>query len=141
MVTVLSSNGVVSVSGARSESSGLWIPLSELAQLRWELRPEDACRGDICVPIPKARERDFVRDDSTAGRFFNLTEFARLRRQPVARSERGDVFAIGEASDDRAALLRGGEAPDFALPDLAGRIHSLSEHRGKKVFLVSWASW
>jgi hypothetical protein len=140
MVTILSSNGTSSFSGARSEPSGLWIPLAELARLGWELRPEGACRGDVCVPIPKARERDFVRDDA-GERLFNLTEFAKLRRQPVACSERGDVFAIGEASDDRAGLLRGGLAPDFALPDLAGRIHSLSEHRGKKVFLVSWASW
>ena len=140
MVTVLCSNGMVSIDGASSEASGLWIPLAELARLGWELRPEGACRGDICVPIPKARERDFVREDA-GGKRFNLTEFAALRRQPVLRSERGDVFAIGEASGDRAGLLRGGVAPDFALPDLVGRIHSLSEHRGKKVFLVSWASW
>ena len=141
MVTLLCSNGTVGIDGASSDASGLWIPLAELARLGWEIRPEGVCRGDVCVPIPKARERDFIRDDTKAGRLFNLTAFAVLRRQPVARSERGDVFAIGEASDERAGLLRGGVAPDFALPDLAGRIHSLSEHRGKKVFLVSWASW
>ena len=140
MVTLLSSNGTVNLDAAESDARGLWVPLADFARLGWELRPEGACRGDVCVPIPKARERDFVRD-TAAGKLFNLTEFAALRRQPVARSERGDVFAIGEASVDRAELLRGGEAPDFALPDLAGRIHRLSEHRGKKVFLVSWASW
>jgi peroxiredoxin len=32
-------------------------------------------------------------------------------------------------------------APDFELPDLAGRLHTLSELRGKKVFLLFWASW
>ena len=140
MVTLLSSNGMVNLDAATSDARGLWVPLAELARLGWELRPEGACRGDVCVPIPNARERDFVRDDA-AGKLFNLTELAALRRQPVARSERGDVFSIGEASNDRAELLRGGEAPDFALPDLTGRIHRLSEHRGKKVFLVSWASW
>jgi len=140
MVTLLSSNGTSRLDGARVDGGDLWIPISELAQLGWELRPEGACRGDVCVPIPKAREHDFVRDEA-GGRLFNLTELAALRREPVVRSERGDVFAIGVASDERAALLRGGEAPDFALPDLEGRIHRLSEHRGKKVFLVSWASW
>jgi peroxiredoxin len=33
------------------------------------------------------------------------------------------------------------DAPDFELPDLAGRKHRLSDHRGKKVLLASWASW
>jgi peroxiredoxin len=32
-------------------------------------------------------------------------------------------------------------APDFTLPDLDGRMHSLSDYRGKKVFLLAWASW
>ena len=33
------------------------------------------------------------------------------------------------------------EAPDVALPDLDGRIHRISDHLGKKVFLSTWASW
>ena len=40
-----------------------------------------------------------------------------------------------------AAALATLEAPDFALLDLHGRQHSLSEHRGKKVLLVAYASW
>ena len=38
-------------------------------------------------------------------------------------------------------MLTSLDAPDFSLPDLDGKMHSLSEHRGKKVLLVSWASW
>jgi peroxiredoxin len=33
------------------------------------------------------------------------------------------------------------QAPDFTLPDLEGKWHALSEYRGRKVLLVSWASW
>jgi peroxiredoxin len=33
------------------------------------------------------------------------------------------------------------EAPDFTLPDIDGQLHSLSDFLGKKVFLVTWASW
>jgi peroxiredoxin len=29
----------------------------------------------------------------------------------------------------------------FTLPDLEGRPHALADYRGKKVFLVFWASW
>ena len=35
----------------------------------------------------------------------------------------------------------GSMAPDFTLPDLDGKLHSLSDYRGKKVVLMSWASW
>ena len=35
----------------------------------------------------------------------------------------------------------GDAAPDFTLPDSTGRMHRLSDHRGKKVLLVTWASW
>jgi peroxiredoxin len=33
------------------------------------------------------------------------------------------------------------EAPDFTLPDLRGRLHSLRDQRGKKTLLIAWASW
>ena len=35
----------------------------------------------------------------------------------------------------------GTSAPDFSLPDLAGRLHTLSDYRGKKVLLIAYASW
>ena len=48
---------------------------------------------------------------------------------------------LGEDAGARSAALESLEAPDFALPDLDGRVHTLSEHRGKKVLLATWASW
>ena len=30
---------------------------------------------------------------------------------------------------------------DFELPDLDGKLHRLSDYRGQKVLLVTWASW
>ena len=32
-------------------------------------------------------------------------------------------------------------APDFALPDLSGRLHQLSDYQGRIVFLNLWATW
>ena len=38
-------------------------------------------------------------------------------------------------------MPRAARAPDFVLPDRTGKIVHLSDFRGKKVFLVTWASW
>ncbi len=48
--------------------------------------------------------------------------------------------AIGLQSLQRSRA-GGYEAPDFEFPDLEGRIHRLSEARGKIVFLNLWATW
>jgi hypothetical protein len=92
----------------------------------WTLKPEGLCRDDVCVPIA-----DDVRGDAVA-------TWRRLG-WPVATS--GDDAYLGEPSSSRADVLRGTIAPDFTLQDLHGVAHSLSEHRGKKVFLASWAPW
>jgi len=33
------------------------------------------------------------------------------------------------------------EAPDFSLPDLNGKTHTLSEYKGKVIFLNLWTTW
>jgi peroxiredoxin len=48
---------------------------------------------------------------------------------------------LGTGAADRARVLASGQAPDFALPDLEGREHRLSDHRGRKVLLATWSSW
>jgi hypothetical protein len=122
---------------ARVEGERLWLSSSELeAATGWSSRPEGLCRGSACVPIPPGRERELLRGDQI--------DAARLWRQlgqPLAHSADGGTWVFGTAAVDRAAALSSLEAPDFSLPDQSGRRHSLSEHRGKKVLLVSWASW
>jgi peroxiredoxin len=51
------------------------------------------------------------------------------------------VWVLARSAGERTAALACLEAPDFVLPDLAGRVHRLSDYRGKKVLLVTWASW
>jgi cytochrome c-type biogenesis protein len=61
--------------------------------------------------------------------------------RPVAIDREERAAYLGVSAADRARALSSLEAPDFTLPDLDGRTHSLSDHRGKKVLLVAYASW
>jgi peroxiredoxin len=54
--------------------------------------------------------------------------------------EEGAAF-LGASARERSQALAAQHAPDFSLPDLDGRLHTLREHRGKKILLVAWASW
>ena len=135
MPTLLIENSVRQLPTADSRSDGLWVDVGSLeAATGWVLKPEGACRGDVCVPLPRGREDQFV-----SGGRFNVTAFARYLDQPVVND--GDAWAVGEAAGARTSALRSLEAPDFTLPDMEGREHTLSDYRGRKVFLVSWASW
>lgn len=96
----------------------------------WELKPEGLCRGDVCLLVPDELRRD-DRVDAVA-------LWRRLGR-PVLES--GDAIYLGEDAPAKADAMAGATAPDFTLRDLDGVEHSLSQHRGKKVFLVSWAPW
>jgi hypothetical protein len=137
MITVLTESGEWTVKGAQPSAEALWLPAREAeAATGWVAKPEGFCKGPVCVPLPAGREQEFVR-----GTRVNLGALWRHLGQPAARSERGDVWVLARSAGERAATLRSLEAPDFTLPDLSGRMHSLSEHRGKKVLLVTWASW
>jgi len=61
--------------------------------------------------------------------------------RPVALDEAERVAYLGVSAGERGGRLASLEAPDFTLPDLEGRLHSLSDHRGAKVFLVAYGSW
>ena len=119
----------------------LWLTLPALTELSgWELKPEGVCKDETCVPVPAARRAALIRTEAS-GTVFNLTEFARLIQQPFAHDEAHAVWYFGPAGWEWKDRMSSRQAPDFELPDLAGRMHSLSELRGRKLFLLFWASW
>ena len=125
---------------AQSEAGELWIGRADLVRAtRFELEAQGICRGGLCYPVPPQRRSEFVRETSRET-WFNLTALARLMSQPVAHDAAHCAWYFGVRSDQRLQLASL-EAPDFTLPDLDGKLHSLSDFRGKKVFLVTWASW
>src|SRR5437867_12374014 len=134
--TVLFEDAVASVA-AEAQDEDLWLAPTDLQRLGWALEPEGLCRGPLCVPIPPARRAEFVRADGAV----NLAALARHRGQAVVHDAERGVWVCGPAGEVRDAARRSLAAPDFTLPDLDGRLHSLSEHRGRKVLLNSWASW
>jgi hypothetical protein len=98
----------------------------------WTLKPEGMCRDELCVPLDA---------DARRGGRVDLAAFWRKLGNPVVSDRAGDVWVLGTGAESRSAALSGLQAPDFSLPDLNGVSHSLSAHRGKKVFLTTWASW
>ena len=102
--------------------------------LGWQLRAEGLCRGDRCVPV---RDRDALLGE----RGIDLEVLADVLELPLVVDAEAGAAALGTAHADRAAVLESLEAPDFALPDANGRLHSLSDYRGKKVLLIVYASW
>jgi hypothetical protein len=137
---------------ATAEGDDLWLASDELAAATgWALEPQGLCQGDRCVRIPHGREHELVREtqltatgrqgSSQGSRQVNLAALARLLEQPVLRDDAHAVWYVSDAAPARRAATQSLQAPDFTLPDLEGHPHSLADYRGKKVFLISWASW
>ena len=112
---------------------GLWMSAADAEKVTgWTLKPEGMCRDERCVPLPAAAVKDGDVD---------VEAFWQRLGGPVIASQDGDAWALGAPADERNAALEGLQAPDFTLPDVDGKPRTLSELRGKKVFLATWASW
>jgi hypothetical protein len=129
MATLLTDSGEF----AADAKDGTWLKAEDVARATgYVLKPEGMCRGDQCVPLPKEAVRD---------RRVDIAAFWRRVDAPMVADAAGEIFSLGTAAEDRNAALAGLSAPDFTLPDLTGKPHTLSQLRGKKVFLSTWASW
>ena len=132
VVTVLTDRAVARVD-ARPDGDALWVGTAALEELTgFELKPEGACRDDVCVPILPAMLRA---DEVDVAAFWRHTE------HPVLHTDDGAVWLLAEGALGRRTSLASLQAPDFTLPDVGGVEHTLSDFRGKKVFLATWASW
>jgi hypothetical protein len=138
--TIIYDDRATEISAANEDAGQLWIATADLERAtRFALKPQGVCRDELCFPVPKSRKQEFVRE-SAAITWFNLLAFAQLVQQPVAHDAALSTWYFGLRSDQRQGLSSL-HAPDFTLPDLQGNAHALSDFRGKKVLLVTWASW
>jgi hypothetical protein len=91
----------------------------------WEIKPQGACKGEVCVPLPDG---------------FSLAASAERLGMALVHEPAHNVWALGPESIGSRALVTA-EAPELVLPDLDGRPFRLSSLRGKKVVLVAWAPY
>ncbi len=121
---------------ARVDGDRVFLGADAVAEaLGWTLRDEGLCRGDVCVPV---RERAALVSGKNE---IDLAALAAVLDRPLACDAAAGAAVLGVSAASRFQQMQNLEAPDFELADLAGRMHKLSEHRGKKVLLIAHASW
>jgi hypothetical protein len=95
----------------------------------WQLKPEGACQGDICIPLSRP-----------AGDSIDVASVAEDIGMPLVAEPEFGLWALGPASIG-SRTLTSAEAPDLRLPDLDGREFRLSSLRGQKVLIYAWAPY
>jgi hypothetical protein len=134
MLTIIDAGREVDVDARVDGGRVLLSPESLRDALGWELHDGTLCNDTMCVPLPAG-------SSLASGGPLDLTEVAAVLDRPLALDVAEGAAFLGASSRERADALASLIAPDFTLPDLAGRPHTLAEQRGKKVLLVVWASW
>ena len=95
----------------------------------WELKPEGACKGDICIPLGDVSITDTV----------DVARVAEKLRMPLVADDEHGIWSLGPQWGGKA--LESAHAPDLTLPDWHGQEFRLHSLRGQKIFLLAWASW
>ena len=97
----------------------------------FEIKPEGACRGDLCVPLP-----DGVAD----GVGLDVEVLSQRLGMALVRDQAHGITALGPPTASGRALTTA-ELPEIELPDRDGNPFNLRALAGSKVLLVVWASW
>ena len=101
-------------------------PAQFAAGMGWEIKPEGACKGAVCVPLDRSG--------------FDLVRTAERLGMALVHDEDAGLWALGPESLGGRALLSA-EAPELVLDDLDGNPFRLASLRGQKVLLVAWAPY
>lgn len=139
--TALYLDRTVEIERTLDDPTDLWVTPEDLTRVNdFVLKPEGACLAELCIPINQSEGSDIVlrRGDEA---WFSLTAFAERVGQEFVVDREARVWSFGTIPVTRSSFLDRAQAPDFALPDREGNLVRLSDFRGKKVLILSWASW
>jgi hypothetical protein len=137
MITLINEQRETPLPDAIADGDSLWLSRENIEQaLGWSWKPEGLCRAETCMPFPHEQASPLMRDDK-----LDIAAMWVHMGQPVVHDASADTWVFGVGALERVQGLSNLIAPDFALPDLDGQEHRLSAYRGKKVLLVTWASW
>ena len=93
----------------------------------WEVKPEGACKAEVCVPLAPNPD-------------FDLVTTAKRLGMALVHDAKAGLWALGpESLGDRA--LVSAQAPELVLDDINANTFRLSSLRGQKVAIVSWAPY
>jgi len=138
-VTVVANDGVINIEDAMIDGQHLWVTAQDVTKITgFEPKPEGFCSADICIPIPKSEAWVRTQDGET---YFCVTRFAEKIDQAVAVDAGRRVCGFGVVPLHQRAFFTEAKAPDFALADRDGNTVRLSDFLGKKVLVLTWASW
>jgi len=140
-LTILANDQVNTVETSAHAEQGSWIRASDLpAAAGIELKPQGACVGEMCFPLNNEEREQLLREDS-GDEWVDVTGLAKKLEQPVAYDDDSNILSLGAIPAFRQTTLESGIAPDFEILDRKGDIVRLSDFRGTKVLIVTWASW
>lgn len=132
--TIVDGERAVPVAARRSGGGVLLDAAAVKDGLGWEIHDGLLCNDSLCIPLDDVGA--VVRDGA-----IDLAGLAAAMDRALAVDLDEQAAFLGGSARERSQALASRHAPDFSLPDLAGRSHTLGEHRGKKILLVAWASW
>ena len=139
--TVLFQGRTVTVEKTLSSPTDLWVLPDDLPRVNgFALKPEGACLDDLCIPIRQDEDSElFVRREGNG--WINVSGLAKIANQAYAFDAENNVWSFAPAEQAGSSFLKSAVAPDFELRDRDGKVVRLSDYRGKKVMIHTWASW
>lgn len=139
-IAILANDQIIKIATPKKESDTLWIKAAELKTATgFELKKSGVCYDplNICIPL---LEDGFVQEDAE-GKWLNMSKVAAKLGQSCVSNANRTVWSLGLIPEVRKAMLDSAIAPDFEIVDINGETIRLSDLRGKKVLIVTWATW
>ncbi len=138
---VLYNERVVEIEQTLPDANDLWVKPEDLTRINdFVLKPQGICLDELCIPVLQDRDSELFVNRQNQG-WINVTGLADKLQQAHVTDYTDGIWSFGSMPLQRQSFFNAAEAPDFELADRDGNLISLSDFRGKKVLLLTWASW